>query len=1414
MNLLVYWRLWVVVSLCLYSLVLDVVACNHSLGESDSECNANYSEESGGIDTKKFSLLIYSIISQVILDNSSPDFEVIVDYSSNLRHLGSLIIQDFDSCEKSLADGIPALIYPFMKSPNIESGHSLAYEICCRLRSSISTDTALNSILGNSTRYMDLEDFVKTSMDTINKLDDLLDTKLSTNGMVYSTTLDPHKGITGRKPKLGDAPYQDDVDPMNEEGSDSGGLIFSLDVKAAPFMNCNTQQYIYMYYHHKDSPKCLGLTKKQLEMVETIQNVSVNARNVPKVPLDIACTAMWFISQRWDFCPLAFKQLMEIKKSSSVKFCEMLKRATTERTKFITRTLKFSESFLMMRAVRILNYVEIVLKLNSRSFPGSEISSWDIADIIYKGDSDVFVEENENTILKELKRNRLEKDFNSNRKPAKDYPLNLSYPSYKRNRENFTSVFDHIMYYEDSYEDEGGNLILFPLEFKRSPSWTSNKHLGSNTKEVVSSKTVLQTYYIPPPSSLVPNDVSNWITGPCSWLNEKFKHIPSLIISITKRKGHKLHILNACEAIFTLVNDSGESCASVIISAVFLVFSLRNFSEASDICSETAIRANLPFYPKKSLKSTIFPTNKYELVTLYEGLVVALCLELGILLDNEDIHQVIFSDYPVKSSLVPRSSINYLLYRALKLPNDFGKSGDFWNWPTQMYTQISNKQARIILLNRATQLTLELAQTTNEIDIMDDILKKARDNQNYSHKDPESLNDQSVGRKLPKINHLHNYNYDFRLANFDSIETNLIKLERLKYNLIVEREKIEKYIVSLSAFIGHKIHDIPAELVKKGFSPLYKPTVFNNNMYDSVRLQTGISVSRSSRNVHHLIDNEPIDKNAEKYPPRINYSIKTIFQEIKECSNLTDKGLDLAIYSRELFSVYLGIQISIQYCCEIIMRMHPNINIKDSYIQSVYSVLSYMFADIQYSEIEEIWLKIVPMFSIPSGDLFKTKFYYFIDYHKLNDFRYGGEEDEEENKRLLRQYSPSSGKIILDDTTPHVQKSVVKKSHYVIPNARPISNQVKKPRNLSHSGEISKKILDLSYVDRSWESKTDEKSGTKHNKLVNSEYRSLKEKLLDINSELLKIKRNIDTSDSLDRTRFFRRMERTLEEDKSKIKARIIHVAGKIAETEVKYANETGIRIPNNVRRLADLHKVNSISHSDILKLKGDDSGADHTQRIRELQAKIESNNIEMYKIIEIEGNDLEDPRWYSDMSKCLNSFIPQRKEVKSVNPSVGIKKMQITSKKHRYMDSSLECTEDQLHTYNLVISDLRKLFAVLNIPVIGVEGRRLKSVERERLIDPRRMVHWQDLHGILYEDRRTGCSYTKSFFKNIVQVRTHDLKEFTESPVFIIWCANHVKSRLGNEDMWRNIFGLIWLIFYTKPFKPRDFVWRNILLV
>lgn len=1402
------WRIWVLIFFYVQSLLFNIINCKTNFRVNEPNYTTNLSEKSG-IDSKKFSLLLYTIISQVFTESSSSSPEIVIEFSKNLRNLSDLIIQDFDSCEKILTDEAPHMFLPFITSPNIKHGHSIAYEVCCRLRSSISADSELNVLLGNSTKYLDNEDFVKTSMEAIEKFDSSSEIPSSTIGLIYSTTLDHHKGITNKKAKLRDLPYQDDTDSRDEIDSNSDGMIFSFDVKAAPFMNSNTQQYIYLYYHHLDNPKCLGLTKKQLEMVETIQKVSVNAKDLQRIPLDIACTSMWFISQRWDFCPLVFKQLMKIKKSSSIKFCDMVKKAATERTKFITKTLKISDSFLTMRAIKILNYVETVLKLNSKYFPDFEITSKDIADIIYKGDSDIFVEENEETILKELRRNRCERKFNNNKELPKNNKLGLSYPNYRRDRHNFTSIFDHIMYSGNDSHDEGENLLLLPLEFKRSPDWTSDKHLGSNSKEVVSSKTVLQKYYIPPPSSFIPNDLSNWITGPCCWLEDKYKHLPSLIISISKRKGYKLHILNACEAVFTLINDSGESCASILVSAVYLVFSSANFSEASDICSETAIRASLPFYPKKNLKSTLFTTNKYELVTLYEGIVVALCLELGIVLDNEDIHQIIFSDYPNNSSLVPRTALNYLLYRALKLPNDFGKLRGFWNWSTQMYTRISNKQAKVILTNRATQLTLEIAQVTNEIEIMNDVLEKARKDPNFSEGN-KHLGNLKRDKEIPKINYLHHYNYDFKLANFDSIEINLVKLERLRYDLIMEKEKITKYINLLSDFIGHKNYDIPSDFVKKEFSPLYKPSVFKINMYDSSKLQVGFITTRSTRNLYHLIDNEPINKNLDEYPPKINYSIKNLFQEMKECSYLTDKGLDLAVYSRELFNSYLGIQVSIPLCCDIIMRMHPNINIKDSFIHSAYSVLNYKFTDIQYSDIEEIWLKIIPIFSVPSGNLLKTRFYHFIDYQKAENFG----SDVENPGQLFNKHSPLNKEIILDDVVPSEKKDNVKKGYYIIPEARPISNQVKKPKNLSYSEENSKEILDLSYVDRYWDRNSTKHIKTEHDELLNSEYRSLKEKILEINNELIKIQEKLSHPNFEDKNNFFHIMSRTLKEDRKKIKKRIIHIAGIIAETEVKYAGEKGILIPSNIRKLADLHKINSILHSDILKLKGDDSGMDHTQRIRELEAKINNNNIDMYKIIEIEGNDLDDPRWYSDMNKCLSSFIPRRKEVKSFDPTSGIKQFYLFSKNYEYMDSSPECTKDQVQIYKHVSKDLKKLFAQLNIPVIRIRGRRLDNIEKQGLIDPRKMEHWENLHGILYEDKKFACSYIKKLFKKIIPVKNLDLKEFTNSPVFIIWCANHIRSRLGNEDIWRNIFGLIWIIFYTKPFKPRDFVWRNILLV
>ncbi|KAF7455791.1 transmembrane protein [Cryptosporidium felis] len=1387
---------------------------NQIKSESESEYSPENSENELDIDPRNFSLMLYTILSEVVSDSGIQKLKGVSDHFDEIRKVSQLIIEDFDSCEENFIESIPYLSLPFITGSKNDTEHTIAYEICCKIRKNISTDSNLAKILKDSSKYTEKEDFVKTSMESIDNFEDLSILPESTTGPIYSSTLDPHKGITPKKQKLRNFPYEDDPSNYEEESSDH--LIFSFDVKAAPFMHSNTHQYIYTYHHHSDNPKCLGLTKNQLEMVERIQNVSLNAKNIPRVPLDMACTAMWFISQRWNFCPLAFRELMDIKKTSSVRFCDMIKQATPEKGRFLTKNLKLSNTFLRMKAIKILNCIEIVLRLNSRLYPDTEITSKDIADIIFKGDNDVFVGENEEVLYKNLRKNRVEKNFIENKEIPKNQKLGLRYPTYKRNRHNFSSLFDQIMYSGDEQnEDEEKNLIILPLEFKRSPHWTSDKHLGSNSKEVISAKTVLQTYYIPPPSTLIPNDVSNWITGPCSWLNDKYKRIPPLIVSISKKNGHNLHILNACEAIFALINDSGESCANIIVSAVFFVFSIENLAIASDICSETAIRANLPFYPKKDLKSTTFPTNQYELVILYEGLTTALCLELGIVLELEDIHQVIFSDYPTKNSLVPRTSLNYLLYRALKLPNDFGKLRDFWNWPTQMYTRISNKQAKVILSSRCTQLSLEIAQVTNEIEIMNDILVKARiDSDNTKYLD--SMKSNSIPNKgLPKSNYLHHFNYDYQLTNIDSIETNLVKLERIRYDLILEKERINNYINSLERYIGHKVHDIPKEFTRKKFAPIYKPKVFGINLYDSLRLQRGIIVSRTMGNLNHFLDSEPMNKDIDEYPSKINYRIKQNFQNIKECSLLTNKGMDLAIYSQELYLLYFNIRVPISISCEIILKMYPNINIKDSFVQSAFSILNYKYNDIHRSDIEEIWLKLVPIFSIPSGDLFKTKFYKFVDYQRVEEFDSNeifSTEDETRN-------SPSEREIILDDkdseyssrSIEQEQNNTIIKDQYSISKPRQILNKVKTPKDYSPPPSLLKEIFDLEYSDGFWENK--------NNKRVNQydlkeEYKSLREKIPKIDHELLEIQEKLNSVDSDDKSRFYISLAKTLKEDKKNIKTRIIHLGGEIAETEVNRAEETGDIIPNNVRRLADLHKANSIFYGDVFKLKSDDSGKDHSKRILELEEKIRKNNIEMYKLIKIGGNDQEDPKWYSDMRKCLSSYVPFRKEVHSFNPSEGIKQFYLLSKTNYFINPKIECSRQEIAIYNAVRSDLKRLFAVLNIPVIRIKKRDPEMFRPKGLIDPRKMEYWQNLHAVLFQDKKTGCKYIKGFFKRIVPVKNLDIKEFVNSPVFIIWCANHVNSRLGNEDIWRNIFGLIWLVFYARPFKPKTFVWKNILLV
>ncbi|KAH8741850.1 hypothetical protein FG386_002090 [Cryptosporidium ryanae] len=1384
---------------------------------------------------KKLSILLYTIFSETTSECQLKSVDSSAINPGLFEEVGLFLCENFDKCEKKLVKKFPVLSTPFNPNSRVSSCHSIAYEICCRIRKSISTNGEFSKILNGSTKYIDKEDYVVTSMEAINSFGDLENAQISSYGSTYSTTLDPHRGITSSKDTIRELKYETDSgdskslesQDSSEDGSESekgirypvGPSFFSFDVKLAPFMHCNSHQYIYTYYNRRDNAKCLGLSVPQLEVVSTIQSVSVNVKGVPKIPLDIACTAMWFISQRWDYCPRVFMELIHLKMRSAVEFCDMITRKISKKSKYLTRSLPLSDSYMILRASKILEYVETVLKLNARHFPELEITSQDVASIIYHGESDTLVNNNEDEVYKGLTKNRLKKrneDFNDRRTEYGNRRVSIAYPVYRRDKNNFTSVFDQIMYNGDEYyEEERDNLLILPLELRRSPNWTSDKHLGSYSSEVTNPKTVLQSYYIPPPSTFVPNDVSNWITGPCCWLKNSQKHIPPLFVSISKDHGYKLHILNACEGVFALINDSGESCANVLVSAIFFSYSLENFSMASDICSEVAIRANLPFYPKKSLKNTIFGTSQYNLIALYEGIVVALCLELGIVLERENIHKIVFSDYPVNSSLVPRMSINNLLYRALKLPTEFGKVS-FWKWETRMYSKLSNKQARTILSQRTTQLTLEIAQATNEIEIMNDILiKKGILHGEESNRDSSS----SKSSRNVKNNYLHHYNYDYKLVNIDHIKTNIKKLERLRYDLISEKERIESYIQALTNYIGHKIHDVPKEYRRGKFVPLYKPNVFKVNVYDSKRLIQGIDVSRSVRNLHQIKDDEPINEKFDQHSSKIEYKIKKYYREIGECALLTDRGLEMAVYTQELFDSYLNTPLDISIACLIIHKMPPNSNIKESFIRSAFSVLNSQKVFIDFDSLEFVWLKIVPILSVPSGRLNKAKYYRLLE-DSDDDF---GEDKENEHERfkIANLRAGQNGAISLDDEissseTLEEENNVFKRNGcYRVSGPKNTSNSVKRPKKMDYLSPIENNYNNIHDFDNFWNKINSLDYETSLSvQLVNDEYKTLKGKIITINNELAQAYKNLGASVTVDKERYYTTIINILEKDKKKVFSRILHLAGIIAAEEVRNSEKDGYLIPNNVRKLADLHKVNSISEAEILKLKSDDSNRDYDKRIKELEYKISENNLEMMKIIEIEGNDLEDPRWYSDIEKCLSSYIPFRTEVESVHPSAGFNNFHLFSKVKYRIDSREKCSSTELQIYTQIRKDLKRLFDAINVPIVKIQGKRLELVNNLEQIDPRKMIYWEYLHGMLLENKKVGCEYLKKFLKIITPTKGLKTRDFIGSPLFIVWCANHIQSRLGNEDIWRNIIGLIWLIFNTKPFKPKDYIWKNITLV
>ncbi|KAL7066833.1 hypothetical protein ACR3K2_27180 [Cryptosporidium serpentis] len=1316
----------------------------------------------------------------------------------NICFVTSVLLRDFDRCENELITMKPCMKAPYCNIEMQYIPHSIAYEICIRLKSEASKIPDFNELVLKSTKYFIKSHFTKNAIAAINEVTDIsLDEFQKVDGLVYSSTLCPHRGLS----------HLSDRKPVASSKSD---VSFSFSMNVAPFMHCTDRQFIFTYYHPTDNAKCLGLNLDQLELVNQMQSLSVITNNMKRIPRDLACTIIWMISQRWGNCSYVLSEMIDIKTKLAISFCNKLAEISPDNCKYLVQNKNISTSFLTFKAVKLLRLIEATLRLNSEYFPEFEISAEDVANVIFIGNGREMIEENEEFILKALRDVRA----SQGRQKSSVYGCNHTYnPIRTRYKQippymEYESIIDRITYGDPDLAQYDEKLINFgPLVMRRSEHWTDEKNMGSHEKEYIGTRVRLLSYYVPLPSTFQPNDPYNWVLGPCSWLEDKHKKLPSLIAAIAADRGYRLHILNACESIYALVHDSGESCSKVVTAALFLTTNRENIAEATDICSETSMRADIPFFRKKSIREYNTGVNNDELYLVYQGVVLALCIELGISLDIDDINHIIFQDYPINAHLASRVLLNSLLYRALQLPSEFRTRSGFWNWPTQMHSSLSNAQAREILGYREVQLLFEQAQVQSEImairqELLPYIFKemnfKGNTNPIRNKIQKSELGKDHAPYNLTKSREYWGkyYEYEFlKSSNKDinPLRTHLVRLERLHLDLSMERQAIQRLNKVLLTYIGHKIHDIPKSLINKNFHPIYFPTLFRSNITNDKRVVAGVATITAIRNVQNMFSSKSLSNNSDG-DTRLSYNVKSkpFYTEIIECSSLTNKGLDFAYFVQNIANLHFELNISLGVACTIISQMNNSLPIDESFQLAAFAILSNHLQALDRNQIYSLWVFVKPAILSYGDQTLAT-----------HDYK----------MHISTESELDNSVINLNDSQNYLNmqnSSVSFKNNFKI--SIPITPGVKRPRNQLVMTDaltienVNEKSIETILRDKEIKG---EDTSFRENKRI---FRELKETVLQLDGRITSLRNKLGLSETGNQSKYLQNIIRTLINKRNISIKRLIHLAGVISEEEVKKADEYNINIPNGIRRIAKLHQMRSIIEADILKLSDEAIYPEKNKRIEELKAKLENIVGEIQHLIQLGGYIESDLRWYSDTERCLNNYIPRHNQVLSMEPTTGFGTLYWYKGQSGKKGIRTECTKSQRKRFKSISKDIYRLLSISLkfYPIPMSESEKNKFIS-DSYIDPRQIIYWQNLLFLLNaQDISQGCNYSKTLLKKLLFFVSSNNFDYMDTPLFILWCADHIRSRLGNEDIWRNIVGLLWLVFFDQPIKPRELVEKN----
>ncbi|KAL7066838.1 hypothetical protein ACR3K2_27230 [Cryptosporidium serpentis] len=181
------------------------------------------------------------------------------------------------------------------------------------------------------------------------------------------------------------------------------------------------------------------------------------------------------------------------------------------------------------------------------------------------------------------------------------------------------------------------------------------------------------------------------------------------------------------------------------------------------------------------------------------------------------------------------------------------------------------------------------------------------------------------------------------------------------------------------------------------------------------------------------------------------------------------------------------------------------------------------------------------------------------------------------------------------------------------------------------------------------------------------------------------------------------------------------------------------------------------------------------------------------------------DSRWYTDYNSCFSNDIPKLPINLIVDPTKYLERYSgfIPNTPDKCPPKyTMYCNDNQLRRFKQLQDDIAKLLKQLKVPNIQFESKKTFAA------DILNIEGWSPLGTTISEKEsfHIPCTIAKQIFRKIVSDISQKVKggsSFFTMPLMNFWCANYIRFRLGNQDLWRNLISRVWLIFLDEPLAP-----------